>query len=152
LSLISLDVDHFKALNDSEGHQRGDECLVLLGSELTRIAKRRIDLAARVGGEEFALILPMTCSADALQVAESLRAGVEMLKLPHPNSPVMPFLTISLGVATATNDILTTPEKLTAAADQALYRAKRGGRNMVVVAEYGTVEQDLEGSSMANPS
>ena len=75
VSLLILDVDHFKALNDSAGHQRGDEYLVLLGAELLRLARRRIDVAARIGGEEFALILPGTRAADAASIAESVRGG-----------------------------------------------------------------------------
>jgi diguanylate cyclase (GGDEF)-like protein len=103
VSLVILDVDHFKALNDSEGHQRGDEYLKLVGSELTRLAKRQIDLAARYGGEEFAVILPATDAAGATRVAESVRLAIAGLQLPHPASPVAPFLTVSVGVATATS-------------------------------------------------
>jgi diguanylate cyclase (GGDEF)-like protein len=152
LSLVMLDVDHFKALNDSEGHQRGDEYLVLLGAELTRIARRRFDLAARYGGEEFALLLPMTSAADALDVAESLRLGVVALQLPHSASTVVPFLTISAGIATATLEAFSTPEKLVAAADRALYRAKNAGRNRVIAAEFDSVDQEADHLSIANPS
>ena len=152
LSLVILDVDRFKALNDSAGHQRGDECLVLLGAELTRIARRRIDVAARIGGEEFALILPETGVASAYQVAESLRLAIAGLEIPHPASNVAAFLTISAGVATASLDEWNTPEKLAAAADQALYRAKRAGRNRVVAAErhpVGPSAADLAGTGLA---
>jgi diguanylate cyclase (GGDEF)-like protein len=133
LSLIMLDIDHFKALNDSQGHQRGDEFLVLLGAELNRLARRRIDVAARFGGEEFGVILPRTSAADAAILAESVRLAIEGLQLPHPASPVAPFLTISAGVATASLEGWSTPERLLAAADQALYKAKRNGRNRVRV-------------------
>ncbi len=147
VSLLILDVDHFKALNDSEGHQRGDEYLTLVGSELTRIAKRQIDLAARYGGEEFAVILPETGVAGAEQVAESVRFAIASLELPHPASPVAPFLTVSVGVATATREWHSSPEELVAAADQALYGAKRSGRNRVNVAQREAVPRKL-----ANPS
>ena len=139
VSLVMLDVDHFKALNDSEGHQRGDEYLKLVGSELRRLAKRQIDLAARYGGEEFAVILPETDAAGASRVAESMRLAIARLQLPHPSSPVSSLLTISVGVATATREWLSSPEELIAAADQALYGAKRSGRNRVNVAQLEAV-------------
>ena len=133
-SLLSIDVDHFKLLNDSEGHQKGDECLVALGALLTRLCRRKLDLAARSGGEEFAMILPITNSDDALRIAESVRQAVFDLKIPHSASPVAPYLTVSIGVATATKDWCSTPDALVAAADRALYAAKRSGRNCVCVA------------------
>jgi diguanylate cyclase (GGDEF)-like protein len=145
LSLVIMDVDLFKALNDSDGHQRGDECLMLFGAELKRIAKRRIDVAARIGGEEFALILPETDAPSALQVAESVRLAIAALKILHPASHVAAFLTISAGVATAFLDEWNAPEKLVAAADQALYHAKRTGRNRVVAAQWRAVEQATPG-------
>jgi len=134
ISLIMLDVDHFKALNDSEGHQRGDDYLVALGAALHGAARRQIDVAARCGGEEFALILPATDAADALRIAEEVRIRVMRLNLPHRASPVAPFLTVSAGVATGTMNGWNTPESLVAAADQALYRAKGTGRNRVEAA------------------
>lgn len=134
LSLVLLDVDSFKALNDSAGHQKGDEYLVILGKELMHSARRQIDVAARIGGEEFALILPATDSAEAMKIAESLRAKVENLKLPHPASPASQWLTVSLGVATASGHAPTAPEDLVQAADQALYRSKSNGRNRVEAA------------------
>ena len=135
VSLVILDIDHFKALNDSEGHQRGDEYLKLVGSELKRITKRQIDLAARYGGEEFTVILPETGATGAAQFAELVLLGIAGLKLPHPSSGVAPFLTVSVGVATATLEWHGSPEALVAAADQALYVAKRSGRNRVNVAQ-----------------
>ena len=134
LSLLILDIDHFKALNDSEGHQRGDEYLKLVGSELKRLAKRQIDLAARYGGEEFALILPETGAAGAEQFAGMVLLAIATLELPHPASSVAPFVTVSVGVATATEGH-SSPGELIAAADQALYGAKRSGRNRVNVAQ-----------------
>jgi diguanylate cyclase (GGDEF)-like protein len=133
VSLLMLDMDHFKALNDSAGHQRGDECLKLVGAELRALARRQIDLAARYGGEEFALILPETGATGAAHFAESVRRALERLELPHPASPVAPFLTVSVGVATTTLERCT-PTELIAAADHALYEAKRCGRNRVNVA------------------
>ena len=146
VSLLIIDIDHFKGLNDSQGHQRGDECLTLVGSVLTRLAKRKIDLAARYGGEEFAVILPETAAAGAERVAESVRSAIANLKLPHSASPVAPFLTVSVGVATATLESHSSPEELIAAADQALYGAKRSGRNRVNVAQ-----QEAGPQKTANP-
>jgi diguanylate cyclase (GGDEF)-like protein len=138
LSLLMIDVDHFKALNDSQGHQKGDECLMLVGAELTRLCRRQVDVAARFGGEEFAIILPDTHADFANGFAETVRQTIEALQLPHPSSPVAPFLTVSLGVATASQDWCRTPEALVAAADRALYAAKRSGRNRVSVAQQET--------------
>ncbi len=130
-----IDVDHFKALNDSEGHQKGDECLVLLATEFKRCCKRRMDTAARYGGEEFGIILADTEVIHAVEFAESIRLAVAALKLPHPTSPIAPFLTVSVGVATATKDGCFTSEALVAEADRALYAAKKTGRNRVCVTQ-----------------
>jgi diguanylate cyclase (GGDEF)-like protein len=93
-----------------------------------------VDVAARYGGEEFAFILPDTRAAGAGRFAESVRLAIADLELPHPSSPVAPVLTVSVGVATATLESHSTPEELIAAADQALYRAKKNGRNRVDMA------------------
>ena len=151
-SLLIIDVDHFKALNDTEGHPRGDECLVALSAELARLCRRKLDLAARIGGEEFATILPLTKSADAERIAESVRQAITALKIPHPASPVAPYLTVSVGVATATPEWCCTPEALLAAADQALYAAKVGGRNRVCVAQREIVGEETAGPSNPNPA
>jgi diguanylate cyclase (GGDEF)-like protein len=134
-SLLSIDADHFKALNDTEGHLRGDECLMALSAVLAGLCRRKLDLAARCGGEEFAIILPLTKSADAVRIAESVRQAIADLKMPHPASPVAPYLTVSIGVATATREWCCTREALLVAADRALYAAKAGGRNRVCVAQ-----------------
>jgi diguanylate cyclase (GGDEF)-like protein len=152
VSLLILDIDHFKALNDSEGHQRGDEYLKLVGSELKRLAKRQTDLAARYGGEEFAVILPETDAAGAEHLAESMPLAIAGLKLPHPASPVAPFLTVSVGVATATLEWHSSPEELVAAADQALYGEKRSGRNRVNVAKREAVPQKIANPSALDPA
>jgi len=141
LSLLSIDVDYFKALNDSQGHQRGDQCLILLGAELTRLCRRQLDLAARCGGEEFALILAATSATDAERVAESVRQAIVALHLPHHASLVAPYLTVSIGVATATRRSLCSREALVAAADGALYAAKKAGRNRVRVAQRESVPE-----------
>jgi diguanylate cyclase (GGDEF)-like protein len=134
-SLLSIDIDHFKVLNDTQGHLKGDECLVAVSAELTRLCRRKLDLAARCGGEEFAMILPLTKPADAERIAESVRQAIVALNIPHPASPVAPYLTVSVGVATATRERCCTREALSAAADQALYAAKNSGRNRVCAAQ-----------------
>jgi len=131
ISLIMIDIDHFKAYNDHYGHQKGDECLRLVASALTSVAKRPGDYVARYGGEEFTVILSHTGMPGALAVAEALRARVEALNLEHPSTMAQAPVTISLGVASTVPDRLGSPESLVAAADQAIYEAKRGGRNQV---------------------
>ena len=149
-SLLSIDVDQFKHLNDSQGHQKGDECLVALGEVLTRLCRRKLDMAARCGGEEFAMILPITNTADAVRIAETVREAVANLKLPHPASGVAPYLTVSVGVATATRDWYCTPDALIAAADRALYAAKKSGRNCVCAAPpKPPVDAEVQSSSSA---
>ena len=140
VSLLMLDLDHFKALNDSQGHQKGDEYLVSVAAELARIARRQPDLAARCGGEEFAVILTGTSGADAKQLGEEARQAIEALQLPHWASSVAPFLTVSIGIATGVTGGWTTPDALIAAADRALYAAKRSGGNRAIVARDEAVQ------------
>lgn len=137
LSLLLIDVDEFKAFNDGNGHLAGDECLRDLARLMEASLKRPSDLVARYGGEEFAVILPETDALGARQVADSLLAAVHEAAIPHGYSQVSPFLTISLGIATAV------PERgdegghemLITVADEALYKAKYGGRNRAVQAD-----------------
>jgi len=144
LSLVSVDVDHFKLLNDTQGHQKGDECLIVLGSELKRLCRREVDLAARCGGEEFAILLPDTDADGAMRFAETVRQAIAVLRLPHPASPVNPFLTVSVGVATGTKEWCNSSTTLVAAADWALYAAKRGGRNRVCMADLDAPQEEPE--------
>ena len=131
LSFLLADLDHFKALNDSQGHVRGDEYLRLVAQALADGLMRPADFVARYGGEEFAVVLPDLDGDQAQRYAESLRARVEALRLPHGASPVAPCMTLSVGAATivATRDRQTL--ELVAAADAALYEAKNAGRNRV---------------------
>ena len=133
LSVIMADIDHFKSLNDAAGHQQGDESLMLIASELARAARRSTDFVARIGGEEFALILSGTDSFRAGQLAESIRLGVQSLGIRYSDLPAGATVTISLGVATAIGDSFLSAEALMGAADGALYAAKRRGRNRVVL-------------------
>ena len=136
LSLLMIDVDHFKMFNDTYGHPEGDVCLSRLGEMLSGIAAETIGFAGRYGGEEFCLLLPNTDAARALAIGETVRAAVESLAMPHSTSPYQ-IVTASVGVAcTRPNDALR-PGDLIEAADAALYAAKHRGRNAVV--EHGFV-------------
>jgi len=132
LSVLMLDIDHFKHLNDTYGHQTGDDMLRQLGRVLTREI-RAGDLACRYGGEEFTLILPDASAENALRRAEHIRQAVADLPM-DPERRTYGPMTVSLGVA-GFPEHGTNAQELLAAADAALYRAKRGGRNRVVMAE-----------------
>jgi diguanylate cyclase (GGDEF)-like protein len=128
--LIILDLDFFKQYNDHFGHPMGDECLKQVAHVLQH-ERRPTDLATRIGGEEFSLILPDTDIEGAMAVAETARSRIEGLHLDHAKSP-MGVVTASFGVAVATADRSGTAQDLIQAADTALYEAKKGGRNRVV--------------------
>ena len=133
LSLIMLDVDYFKKYNDSYGHLAGDECLRQIGATLKSIVSRVPDIVARYGGEEFLVILPETDGKGATALSEQIRKAVEDLKIPNKASDIAEYVTISLGVVTAYTTGLSSPEQLVALADEAMYRAKQGGRNRIEV-------------------
>ncbi|HYH37076.1 MAG TPA: PleD family two-component system response regulator [Azospirillum sp.] len=139
LSVIMLDVDHFKAFNDRYGHQSGDDCLRAVSRLLSEHVMRPGDLVARFGGEEFVCLLPETDADGAARVAERLRAAVEAEAIPHAASPVAGHVTISLGCAGTVPPADRPPEELLDVADRALYEAKRGGRNRYRMAEMGVV-------------
>ena len=130
LSCIMIDIDHFKAYNDTYGHHAGDDCLIRVAKALEASSVRPGDLVARYGGEEFVVVLPDTDASGAQRVAERMRQEIEGLALPHAGSSVGQFVTLSLGVATLDAPGIR-PEDLLQAADQALYEAKRSGRNQV---------------------
>lgn len=129
LSLIMLDVDHFKKYNDHYGHLAGDDCLLQIANALKAVVERDIDIVARYGGEEFVVILPDTNRQGAAVLAARIGESVLRLALPHAQSDTSEFVTISLGIATAADHILTDGAQLVALADQALYQAKKNGRN-----------------------
>jgi diguanylate cyclase (GGDEF)-like protein/PAS domain S-box-containing protein len=132
LSLLVLDVDHFKLYNDLLGHAAGDQCLQAVASTLQAHASRATDLAARYGGEEFVLLLPDTPYGGAAKLAESIRADVERLRVPNPRSTTSDFVTISVGAATFVPTKFDDMRSLFLAADRAMYDAKAAGRNQVV--------------------
>ncbi|MEQ6291510.1 GGDEF domain-containing protein [Vogesella sp. GCM10023246] len=132
LSLLLLDVDLFKAYNDCFGHLEGDQCLRQLAHELQQQFPQEEQLVARIGGEEFAVLLPRTAASNASQLAEQLRQRVWQLAIPHMASAVSTYVTISIGVASldlARHDSI---DDLLAEADSRLYQAKHQGRNRVI--------------------
>jgi diguanylate cyclase (GGDEF)-like protein len=149
LSLLLIDIDFFKRFNDTYGHVAGDTCLRAVAQALGRRARRAGEMAARYGGEEFAVLLPLTGSGDATKLAELMCAAVRELALLHAGSAAAPIVTVSIGVASvadlpefaavlcrdaAADAPSPAATVLIEAADQALYRAKTGGRNRVAVA------------------
>lgn len=137
MSLLLLDVDHFKAFNDSYGHQVGDDCLRSLSAAVQAALLHEGDKAARYGGEEIGIVLPRAGADEAMAVAERVRQAVLDLALPHPRSEAGGGLvSVSIGVASALarhGGTMRMPESLLLSADAALYRAKREGRNRVAL-------------------
>ena len=123
MSFIMLDVDHFKSYNDNFGHPAGDEALKLVANVI-RDTLRGADVAARFGGEEFAILLPQTTDDEAAMIAERIRSNIEHAKFPHR------AVTVSIGVASCSSELCSV-KGLIQAADDALYDAKHKGRNSV---------------------
>jgi diguanylate cyclase (GGDEF)-like protein/PAS domain S-box-containing protein len=135
ISLIMSDVDFFKKFNDQYGHQAGDSCLRSVADAIRKKVGRPGDLIARYGGEEFAIVMPETDITGARRVAENIRQELTKKRIPHSQSSVAPYVTISCGIASAFPRKDTKPQMLVERADQGLYRAKHQGRNRVVVFE-----------------
>jgi diguanylate cyclase (GGDEF)-like protein len=131
LSLLMIDVDHFKPFNDSYGHPEGDACLSRIGETLAGLAAATAGFAARYGGEEFCLLLPNTDAGLAVEVGEMVRSAVQNLAIAHSTSSYH-TVTISVGVAGTRPNQGLKPSDLLEAADASLYAAKRSGRNAVV--------------------
>ena len=134
LTLVMVDIDHFKAFNDHYGHLAGDDCLKAVAKALIEVLRRPADLVARFGGEEFVIVLPGTSPEGAELVAEKVRRCVEGLNIPHAFSSAGDRVTASVGVATVVPTNRLEPTSLLAEADAALYQAKGAGRNRIAVA------------------
>jgi diguanylate cyclase (GGDEF)-like protein len=147
LSLVLLDIDYFKSINDAYGHQAGDEVLVHL-AKVAASCKRAPDILARIGGEEFALLLPETDLLQAQMAAERLRNEVATHPLATAPQAIRP--TVSIGVAAKAANI-TTFSQLVTAADKALYEANRAGRNRVICA-FGSPDEPSRAHSAQQPS
>jgi diguanylate cyclase (GGDEF)-like protein len=147
LSLLMIDVDHFKLFNDTYGHPEGDVCLSRLGETLAGIAAETMGYAGRYGGEEFCLLLPNTDAKRALEIGEMVRAAVLDLAMPHCTSDYQ-TVTVSVGVACTCPNDTQRPGDLIEAADAALYAAKHRGRNAVV--EHGFVRLTDGGLALAS--
>jgi diguanylate cyclase (GGDEF)-like protein len=132
LQVILVDIDQFKAYNDLYGHQAGDTCIRRVASIIARAAKRPFDFCARYGGEEFALVLYAPSGNDPTAVPEQIRRDIMALDIPHANADGTRMLTVSIGSATAQSNTKRSLAGLIQTADEALYRAKKLGRNRVL--------------------
>jgi diguanylate cyclase (GGDEF)-like protein len=146
LSLLMVDVDHFKQYNDNFGHQGGDQCLITVAQTLAETVHRGGDFPARYGGEEFVVILPNTDEAGSELVAENIRAEIEKRAIHHPMSSVGPHVTVSIGRATVIPRTDDNIEKIVSLADMGLYQAKSLGRNRVCMSDdgrFGMLEKSI---------
>ncbi len=160
LSVLMIDIDDFKAYNDRYGHLQGDECLRQVAQVIAAAITRASDLVARYGGEEFVALLPGSALAEATALGEKMRAAVASLAIPHATSRAVPWVSLSIGVASCTPAPHPSPDStypmapvaageqtgrqlaqgLLGRADQALYAAKAAGRNRVITAEAGGLD------------
>ncbi|HEY3417774.1 MAG TPA: diguanylate cyclase [Armatimonadota bacterium] len=135
ISLIFIDIDLFKAYNDTYGHEAGDTTLKEVARAMSAMVKRATDLVARYGGEEFVAVLPDTDEEVAFLLGQAVRAAVEELAIPHAASPTTGRVTVSVGIATRFPAQTPATSTLISAADGALYQAKHDGRNCVRCAD-----------------
>lgn len=133
LTVMMVDIDHFKFYNDHLGHQQGDEAIRTVARSLRQVAHRPRDMVGRFGGEEFLAILPDTPASAGPHLANSMHETLREAALPHPTSPTSALVSISIGLVTATPGLTRSPEQLVQLADQALYMAKNQGRNQTAV-------------------
>lgn len=132
ITLAMIDIDYFKCVNDTYGHLIGDEYLIKLAHLIKRVTKRQSDFCARYGGEEFVIVLGGTSKEPALQILEGLMKSIQKAQIPNPNSPISPFVTLSVGLATLYPKAKMSPKELIKKADELLYHAKESGRNKIV--------------------
>lgn len=135
ISLAILDLDYFKLLNDTYGHQTGDDCLRAVGKLLTKFGKRPNDLVARYGGEEFALVYGGVDLGQAKTLIEPLIDEIRLLNIPNKESEIQPILTASIGLSTMYPNKDNTESELIKHADELLYIAKEKGRNQITFAD-----------------
>jgi diguanylate cyclase (GGDEF)-like protein len=140
ISVLMCDIDFFKKFNDTYGHLAGDDCIRSVACTIQKHCRRISDIAARYGGEEFGVILPNTSSNGAISIAESIRHGIEQVKIPHRTSTVKDIVTLSIGVASVIPDHHTSPSTIIALADKALYESKLNGRNRVTLNRHNTAD------------
>ncbi len=133
LSLILCDIDYFKRYNDRYGHPSGDECLKRVAQGIRRVIRRPADLVARYGGEEFVVVLPNTNSEGAIHVARVIQKQIQQLKIPHEQSSISRYVTLSIGVSCTIPEQGSSPELLVDAADKAMYEVKTRGRNAIIL-------------------
>jgi diguanylate cyclase (GGDEF)-like protein len=145
VSILMLDIDYFKQYNDALGHKAGDDCLRVIARAIKDKLLREHDMLARYGGEEFVVVLYDSDAEGAQSAAQRILECVRALQLPHPDSPVSGFVTISIGCATAWESQIKDPHKLIDRADKALYQAKNNGRNNAARAEPLSVNAPTKG-------
>jgi diguanylate cyclase (GGDEF)-like protein len=135
LTVITADVDYFKEYNDRYGHPAGDECLIKVAKAMSSAMCRPGDLVARIGGEEFAFLLPRTSLSGGYAVAELVQERILKLDLPHEAPSANGQVTVSMGIASSDQVSASSPAELLRASDMALYDAKRRGRNRIAAAK-----------------
>ncbi len=139
MAVLLMDIDHFKYYNDEYGHPAGDECLRAVAQAMNAQIHRPDDAVCRYGGEEFCCILPETDTNGARHIAALMQEAVHQLAIAHKKSPVAPYVTISIGIASVTPDDDRGVDTLISMADNNLYKAKTGGRARI---EGGEAEED----------
>jgi len=137
VSVVLIDIDHFKGLNDTLGHAAGDRVLILVAAEMTRVFHRSVDMASRYGGDEFAILLPGTTPEGAFSVASQIQSAVRGLDLPNPGSAIARIVTVSQGVATVFPSKKGSSHSLMVTVESALDNAKRSGKNCISPAPVG---------------
>ena len=140
LSMLFIDIDHFKNYNDTYGHYEGDKCLIKIADVLNSYLRPNTkDMAARFGGEEFAVILPDTDEKEALAIAKAIKEEVNELHIVHSSSDIKPYVTLSMGIVCQIPETYEHHRDFAILADQALYKAKEEGRDTIVVSDKNSV-------------
>lgn len=150
MSLLMIDIDHFKKYNDHYGHLAGDECLRRVASLLAKCTRRSGDLVARYGGEEFVLFLPGSDTQCAREIAQECLDSLALAAIPHAASPTSKYVSFSIGIASLLPGMPLDARLLLNAADRALYRAKENGRNCFSIAESNDWKSSESGSAFAD--